>query len=183
MPSNLEGSSPNLVEEKLLLVQTKVKHSKEAELHFRRNYKMNEVPRKENLTAFLYTLPNLTITCMRQCHDSPIIIPTCVTRTRTRTDSIIPSMEVLRPPPQHRPTHDPARFMLERKVAVPSQLPEIVEEEGGGEKVYVALGKCVEKGLSLLHWTLQRFGSSREICILHVHQPSPVIPTLCMCLF
>lgn len=48
-------------------------------------YKINEVPRKENLTAFHYTLPNLTITCMRQCHDSPIIIPTCVTRTRTRT--------------------------------------------------------------------------------------------------
>lgn len=83
-------------------------------------------------------------------------------------------MEVLRPP--HRPNDDPTRFLFERRVS--SQLPEIVEEEGS-EKVYVAIGKSVEKGASLLRWTFERFGCGREICILHVHQPSPVIPTLC----
>lgn len=52
-------------------------------------------------------------------------------------------------------------------------------EEGGGEKVYVAVGKSLEKALRLLRWTFKRFGKSREICILHVFQPSPLIPTLC----
>lgn len=53
-------------------------------------------------------------------------------------------------------------------------VPEIV----GGYKVYVAVGKSVEKAVSLFHWTFRRF-KGREICILHVHQPSPFIPTLC----
>ncbi|KAK2985031.1 hypothetical protein RJ640_015628 [Escallonia rubra] len=56
-----------------------------------------------------------------------------------------------------------------------SQLPESVEE--GNDKVYVAVGKSVEKAVALLQWAFQRFGN-REICILHVHQPSPHIPTL-----
>ncbi|KAK9279071.1 hypothetical protein L1049_012746 [Liquidambar formosana] len=59
--------------------------------------------------------------------------------------------------------------------AVTSQMPEIVEE--GGDAVHVAVGKSVEKAVALLHWTFGRF-ENREICILHVHQPSPVIPTL-----
>ncbi|KAK3001632.1 hypothetical protein RJ639_021542 [Escallonia herrerae] len=56
-----------------------------------------------------------------------------------------------------------------------SQLPESVEE--ANDKVYVAVGKSVEKAVALLQWAFQRFGN-REICILHVHQPSPLIPTL-----
>ncbi|KAL4571049.1 hypothetical protein LXL04_017799 [Taraxacum kok-saghyz] len=48
---------------------------------------------------------------------------------------------------------------------------------GGGDKVYVAVGKSVEKAVALFHWTFRRF-RGREICILHVHQPSPLIPTL-----
>ncbi|KAL7590141.1 hypothetical protein Lser_V15G38393 [Lactuca serriola] len=46
-----------------------------------------------------------------------------------------------------------------------------------GDKVYVAVGKSVEKAVSLFHWTFRRF-RGREICVLHVHQPSPLIPTL-----
>ncbi|XP_071687792.1 U-box domain-containing protein 33-like [Rutidosis leptorrhynchoides] len=52
-------------------------------------------------------------------------------------------------------------------------VPEII----GGDKVYVAVGKSVEKAVSLFHWTFRRF-TGGEICILHVHQPSPLIPTL-----
>ncbi|XP_065866085.1 U-box domain-containing protein 33-like isoform X2 [Euphorbia lathyris] len=64
---------------------------------------------------------------------------------------------------------------------VSSQLPDIVEEGGcgssssGDEKVYVALGKSVEKGVDLLQWSFKHFGS-KEICVLHVHQPSIRIP-------
>ncbi|XP_076934284.1 U-box domain-containing protein 33-like [Bidens hawaiensis] len=50
-------------------------------------------------------------------------------------------------------------------------------EIGGGDKVFVAVGKSVEKAVSLFHWTFRRF-RDQEICILHVHQPSPLIPTL-----
>ncbi|KAK6926961.1 Protein kinase domain [Dillenia turbinata] len=48
---------------------------------------------------------------------------------------------------------------------------------GGGEKIHVAVGKSVEKTVGLINWTSQRF-QNREICLLHVHQPSPLIPTL-----
>ncbi|KAI5322017.1 hypothetical protein L3X38_031089 [Prunus dulcis] len=61
-----------------------------------------------------------------------------------------------------------------------SHLAEIFEEEdngGGVDKVHVAVGKSVEKAVSLLHWTFKHFGC-KEICILHVHQPSQLIPTL-----
>lgn len=59
------------------------------------------------------------------------------------------------------------------------QVPEIVEESGsGGGVVHVAVGKSVGKAVALLDWTLRQFGNW-EICILHVHQPSPMIPTLC----
>ncbi|CAK9143025.1 unnamed protein product [Ilex paraguariensis] len=58
---------------------------------------------------------------------------------------------------------------------VTSQLPEIVEE--GGEKVHVAVGKSVDKAVALLNWTFGRFGNG-VICLLHVHQPSHLIPTL-----
>ncbi|KAI6686801.1 hypothetical protein NL676_032714 [Syzygium grande] len=48
---------------------------------------------------------------------------------------------------------------------------------GGGERVHVAVGKSVEKAVGLIRWSLERFPGA-EICIIHVHQPSPVIPTL-----
>nr|GEV84436.1 U-box domain-containing protein 33-like [Tanacetum cinerariifolium] len=52
-----------------------------------------------------------------------------------------------------------------------------VEEVDGGDKVYVAVGKSVGKVVSLLRWTFRRFRGC-EIWLLHVHQPSPLIPTL-----
>lgn len=63
-----------------------------------------------------------------------------------------------------------------------TQFPESAEETGGfnaGEqdKVFIAVGKSVEKAVNLLQWTLKRFGG-KNICLLHVHQPSPLIPTL-----
>ncbi|EXC10642.1 U-box domain-containing protein 33 [Morus notabilis] len=95
-------------------------------------------------------------------------------------------MELLRPssPPTH--AHSPvslygfsfpatSRRGLDR--AGTSQLPEIVEEEGNNNKVHVALGKSEEKAMSLLNWTFRRF-QGKEICILHVHLPSQLIPTL-----
>ncbi|XP_031287508.1 U-box domain-containing protein 33-like isoform X2 [Pistacia vera] len=83
-------------------------------------------------------------------------------------------MEVLRE--AQRPHHQLSGILFSRKVSS-CQLPEIVEEDSN-EKVYVAVGKGVERGVSLLHWSFKRFGSGREFCILHVHQPSPLIPTL-----
>ncbi|KVI11961.1 hypothetical protein Ccrd_009623 [Cynara cardunculus var. scolymus] len=52
-----------------------------------------------------------------------------------------------------------------------------VPDTVGTDKVYVAVGKSLEKAVSLFHWTFRRF-RGQEICILHVHQPSPLIPTL-----
>ncbi|RLM65334.1 U-box domain-containing protein 33-like [Panicum miliaceum] len=43
--------------------------------------------------------------------------------------------------------------------------------------VHVAVGRSPEKTLGLLRWALRRFGKCR-IVLLHVHQPSPLIPTL-----
>lgn len=63
--------------------------------------------------------------------------------------------------------------------AVASSASEIIED--GGERVHVAVGKSVEKSESLLHWTFRRFGSC-ELCLVHFHQPSPLIPTLCKAL-
>ncbi|XP_042436563.1 U-box domain-containing protein 33-like [Zingiber officinale] len=60
------------------------------------------------------------------------------------------------------------RFLLRR--ASPG-----VRDDGG--KLYVAVGRLPEKTLSLLRWTFRRF-ECREICLLHVHRPSPLIPTL-----
>ncbi|XP_043720102.1 U-box domain-containing protein 33-like [Telopea speciosissima] len=62
-----------------------------------------------------------------------------------------------------------------RVAAEVSGLPEFTEEVGG--RITVAVGKSVEKSLSLLHFCFQHFGC-REIILLHVHQPSPTIPTL-----
>ncbi|KAJ1280577.1 hypothetical protein BS78_04G243300 [Paspalum vaginatum] len=43
--------------------------------------------------------------------------------------------------------------------------------------VHVAVGRSPEKTLGLLRWAMRRFGCGR-IALLHVHQPSPLIPTL-----
>lgn len=50
-------------------------------------------------------------------------------------------------------------------------------ERGRREKVYVAVGRSEDKTIALLQWTLRTFRSS-ELCLVHVHQPSPFIPTL-----
>ncbi|CBI16147.3 unnamed protein product, partial [Vitis vinifera] len=94
-------------------------------------------------------------------------------------------MELLQPSHPPGPPGDrfsgfspPASFLHgfdQGSPAVASSLSGIVEE--GGDRVHVAVGKSVEKAESLLHWTFRRFGSC-EICLVHVHQPSPLIPTL-----
>ncbi|KAK6285665.1 PREDICTED: U-box domain-containing protein 33 isoform X1 [Theobroma cacao] len=43
------------------------------------------------------------------------------------------------------------------------------------EKIYVAVGKDVERNKSVLFWALQNSGGKR-ICIIHVHQPAKMIP-------
>ncbi|PIN24369.1 Serine/threonine protein kinase [Handroanthus impetiginosus] len=48
---------------------------------------------------------------------------------------------------------------------------------GGGVTVHVAVGKSVEKAVALLQWTFSTF-PGQDICLLHVHRPSPLIPTL-----
>ncbi|KAI9402253.1 hypothetical protein POPTR_001G239100v4 [Populus trichocarpa] len=57
-----------------------------------------------------------------------------------------------------------------------SQLPDIAEASSS-ERVYVALGNSIEKAVSLLNWVFESLGT-RQICLLHVHRPSPLIPTL-----
>lgn len=59
------------------------------------------------------------------------------------------------------------------------QSREVVEllQQEEGSKVYVAVGKSVDKAVALRQWACKTFGNS-EICILHVLEPSPYIPTL-----
>lgn len=56
-----------------------------------------------------------------------------------------------------------------------------MEERGGEggrrETVYVAVGRSEVKTFTLLQWTLCTFRNS-QLCLVHVHQPSPFIPTL-----
>lgn len=95
-------------------------------------------------------------------------------------------MELLNPAHHQDPTRDPITGLnFGRQVDRPAstQLPEIAEETGGfgavgKDKVFVAVGKSVDKAVNLLSWTLRKFGGI-EICLLHVHQPSQQIPTLC----
>lgn len=98
-------------------------------------------------------------------------------------------MELLHP--SHSPHHDIATnslygfssgsvhgFGFHRDTSSRSQLPDIMEEAGDHEIVHVAVGKSVERAVALLQWTVNNFGR-QEICVLHVHQPSHTIPTLC----
>ncbi|KAA8543889.1 hypothetical protein F0562_021934 [Nyssa sinensis] len=68
-------------------------------------------------------------------------------------------------------SHNPGQTSL----TAASQSPEILGEVG--DRVHVAVGKSVDKAVRLLHWAFQRF-ANQEICVVHVYQPSPLIPTL-----
>lgn len=97
-------------------------------------------------------------------------------------------MELLTPsPPPPTPANFPSGFssmasfrrgLYRTSQIVNPQSREVVEEEEQqGSKVYVAVGKSVDKGVALVQWACKTFGNS-EICILHVLEPSPYIPTL-----
>lgn len=103
-------------------------------------------------------------------------------------------MELLTPslPPSPTPANFPSGFssmasfrrgFYRTSQIVTPQSREVVEEEEEeeqqGSKVFVAVGKSVEKGVASVQWACKTFGNS-EICILHVLEPSPYIPTLCM---
>src|SRR5512136_2524594 len=45
-------------------------------------------------------------------------------------------------------------------------------------RVHVAVGRSPEKTLGLLRWAFRRFACA-QVVLVHVHQPSPLIPTLC----
>ncbi|XP_047174561.1 U-box domain-containing protein 33-like isoform X1 [Vigna umbellata] len=45
------------------------------------------------------------------------------------------------------------------------------------QKVHVAVGKSLKKGTTLIRWCFTHF-SKAQICLLHVYQPSTMIPTL-----
>lgn len=83
-------------------------------------------------------------------------------------------MDVIRPCSR---THPDPHGGGEAELASP-QLRQIVEEERSDDVVYVAVSKNSEKAASLLQWTFQYF-EGRDVCILHVHQPSQLIPTPC----
>lgn len=51
------------------------------------------------------------------------------------------------------------------------------DQAGAGALLHVAVGRSPEKTLPLLRWAFRRFGCGR-VALVHVHQPSPVIPTL-----
>uniref|UniRef100_A0A803LCJ3 RING-type E3 ubiquitin transferase n=1 Tax=Chenopodium quinoa TaxID=63459 RepID=A0A803LCJ3_CHEQI len=103
-------------------------------------------------------------------------------------------MELLTPFPLPDPTVDRySRFSsspsfsmasyaaeLERqpsRTELSSSFTNIEEDETRREKVYVAVGRSEGKTVSLLRWTFRTFPNS-DICLVHVHQPSPYIPTL-----
>ncbi|RZC78748.1 hypothetical protein C5167_002986 [Papaver somniferum] len=48
---------------------------------------------------------------------------------------------------------------------------------GDDDKVYVVVVNSIDMTVALLHWTFRQF-RNREICLVHVYQPSPTIPTL-----
>ncbi|MCD7466861.1 hypothetical protein HAX54_003905 [Datura stramonium] len=68
-------------------------------------------------------------------------------------------------------------FYRTSQIVTPQSRKSLEEQEES--KVYVAVGKSVDKAVASLLWACKTFGNS-EICILHVLEPSPYIPTLCM---
>ncbi|CAJ1933115.1 unnamed protein product [Sphenostylis stenocarpa] len=52
-----------------------------------------------------------------------------------------------------------------------------MEEYESDEKVHVAVGKSLKKATTLLQWCFTHF-SKAQICLIHVYQPSTMIPTL-----
>ncbi|KAL9334187.1 hypothetical protein Peur_074326 [Populus x canadensis] len=89
-------------------------------------------------------------------------------------------MELLHPahPPHHNPnpkSHSSGLVVGPDRMLSSDQLLDIVQEVSN-ERVYVAVGNSLEKALSLLNWVFNIFGT-RQICLLHVHRPSPLIPT------
>ncbi|MCL7048813.1 hypothetical protein MKW94_013074 [Papaver nudicaule] len=67
-------------------------------------------------------------------------------------------------------------------VAPPPRRREIVEISGASsygddDKVYVVVVNSIDMTVALLHWTFRQF-RNREICLVHVYQPSSTIPTL-----
>ncbi|XP_047331043.1 U-box domain-containing protein 33-like [Impatiens glandulifera] len=56
-----------------------------------------------------------------------------------------------------------------------TQSPEMIRDDE--YEVFIAVGKSSAKAITLLHWAFQCF-PGRKFCILHVHQPSSLIPTL-----
>ncbi|KAJ4816786.1 U-box domain-containing protein kinase family protein [Rhynchospora pubera] len=81
------------------------------------------------------------------------------------------SMEILNPSPPPSPSIH--RFSAQHRLSVSTGSA----PSSAGQKLHVAVGKSPEKTLSLLRWTFRRFVCT-EIVLLHVYQPSPVIPTL-----
>ncbi|KAK7257810.1 hypothetical protein RIF29_32049 [Crotalaria pallida] len=73
-------------------------------------------------------------------------------------------MELLLMPAAHPPSHH-------------DDVPPNSMEEECAEKVHVAVGKSVQKAATLLQWSFTQFKNS-HICLLHVYQPSRLIPTL-----
>jgi hypothetical protein len=49
-------------------------------------------------------------------------------------------------------------------------------------KLHLAVGKSLHKTTTLLQWTFNHF-KNQEIVLIHLYQPSPVIPTLCKFIF
>ncbi|OVA18352.1 Protein kinase domain [Macleaya cordata] len=108
-------------------------------------------------------------------------------------------MELLNPSPPPQPIGDyfagfvsPVNFNLNHfdsgncMAAPPPRLPEFYHQGEGGsggggggcdDKVYVMVENSIERTVALLHWTFRQF-RNREICLVHVYQPSSTIPTL-----
>jgi hypothetical protein len=123
---------------------------------------------EKNLT---YDLPSLTKSC--DSHEE--------TPNSLSLSTLSSKIELLNPahPPHHNPNPNShsVGFGFGPNGMLSSQLPDIAEASSS-ERVYVALGNSIEKAVSLLNWVFESLGA-RQICLLHVHRPSPLIPTLC----
>ncbi|XP_021281280.1 U-box domain-containing protein 33 isoform X2 [Herrania umbratica] len=87
-------------------------------------------------------------------------------------------MAVVSPVPVIAQGVNSMRFHDVRAPGIMSGRREITEEPVARvieEKIYVAVGKDVERNKSVLFWALQNSGGKR-ICILHVHEKAKMIP-------